>query len=242
MHCLLCRSVSPEDRRYSRERSFSQHSRERSYSRSPPYNGGSRSRSQSPAKGPGQSRSPSPNRDGREPARGRSPSQWAWGKTCLGYHMQDFVLILGKLLLFIVVWTLIQWNWILICCFIYQLCLLLELNMVGKSSPSWILIFETDYYFFLSSFSWILIDFASIFYLYVLVFKCGWWYVLVFKCNQLDQSLLPFSCCFAWVTTTINQTLQFLFLLCHGIKLKLALIRTLLKVYWVFVGWLESIK
>ncbi|TKY47848.1 Serine/arginine-rich SC35 splicing factor SCL30A [Spatholobus suberectus] len=69
------RSVSPEDRRYSRERSYSQHSRERSYSRSPPYNGGSRSRSQSPAKGPGRSRSPSPNRDVREPARGRSPSQ-----------------------------------------------------------------------------------------------------------------------------------------------------------------------
>nr|KYP75584.1 35 kDa SR repressor protein [Cajanus cajan] len=69
------RSVTPEDRRYSRERSYSQQSRERSYSRSPPYNGGSRSRSRSPAKVPGRSRSPSPNRDVREPTRGRSPSQ-----------------------------------------------------------------------------------------------------------------------------------------------------------------------
>ncbi|XP_054807505.1 serine/arginine-rich SC35-like splicing factor SCL33 [Prosopis cineraria] len=66
------RSVSPEDRRYSRERE-----RGRSYSRSPPYNGGSRSRSQSPAKGQSRSRSQSPNRDdyAGEPARGRSPSQ-----------------------------------------------------------------------------------------------------------------------------------------------------------------------
>ncbi|XP_027335882.1 serine/arginine-rich SC35-like splicing factor SCL30A [Abrus precatorius] len=73
------RSVSPEGRRrYSRERSYSQHSRERSFSRSPPYNGGSRSRSQSPAMGPGpgRSRSPSSNRgDARESARARSPSQ-----------------------------------------------------------------------------------------------------------------------------------------------------------------------
>lgn len=140
----------------------------------------------------------------------------------LDYYMLDLVFILGKLLLFNVVWTLTQWNWILVCCFIYQLSLLLELNMVGKSRPSYILILKliTIFYLILVGY-W---DFASIFYLYVLVFKCGWWYVLVFKCNQLDQSLLPFSCCFAWVTTTINQTLQFLFLLCHGIKLKLALI------------------
>ncbi|KAG2406952.1 Serine/arginine-rich SC35-like splicing factor [Vigna angularis] len=69
------RSLSPEDRRYSRERSYSPQSRERSYSRSPAYNGGSRSRSHSPAKGPTRSRSPSPDHDVKEPARGRSPSQ-----------------------------------------------------------------------------------------------------------------------------------------------------------------------
>ncbi|KAK7379659.1 hypothetical protein VNO80_05123 [Phaseolus coccineus] len=65
------RSASPEDRKFSRERSYSQHSRERSYSRTPPYNGGSRS----PAKAPVRSRSPSPDRDVRERPRGRSPSQ-----------------------------------------------------------------------------------------------------------------------------------------------------------------------
>ncbi|KAL5563561.1 hypothetical protein UlMin_033308 [Ulmus minor] len=60
------RSVSPQERRYSRERSYSprgrersytQQGRERSYSRSPAFNG-SRSRSQSPARGPSRSQSP----------------------------------------------------------------------------------------------------------------------------------------------------------------------------------------
>ncbi|KAE9607944.1 hypothetical protein Lal_00003565 [Lupinus albus] len=72
------RSVSPEERRYSRERSYSPQKKERSYSRStPPLNGSvSRSRSQSPAKCPSsRSRSPTPNRDDRESAHGgRSPS------------------------------------------------------------------------------------------------------------------------------------------------------------------------
>ncbi|KAJ7980572.1 Serine/arginine-rich SC35-like splicing factor [Quillaja saponaria] len=68
------RSVSPEERRNSRERLYPKQSRERSYSRSPPYNG-SRSRSQSPTKGPSRIRSQSPNDYPREPARSRSPSQ-----------------------------------------------------------------------------------------------------------------------------------------------------------------------
>ncbi|CAL0328048.1 unnamed protein product [Lupinus luteus] len=66
------RSVSPEERRYSRERSYSPQKRERSYSRSPPpFNGsGSRNRSQSPAKDPpSRSRSPTPE---RESSRGAS--------------------------------------------------------------------------------------------------------------------------------------------------------------------------
>lgn len=73
----------------------------------------------------------------------------------LDYYMLDLVFILGKLLLFNVVWTLTQWNWILVCCFIYQLSLLLELNMVGKSRPSYILILKLIT-IFLSNFSWIL--------------------------------------------------------------------------------------
>ncbi|KAJ7955417.1 Serine/arginine-rich SC35-like splicing factor [Quillaja saponaria] len=67
------RSVSPGERRYSRERSYSRQGRGRSYSRSPPPYNGSRSRSQSPTKGP--SRSRSPNDYAREPPRSRSRSQ-----------------------------------------------------------------------------------------------------------------------------------------------------------------------
>ncbi|XP_024022293.1 serine/arginine-rich SC35-like splicing factor SCL33 [Morus notabilis] len=56
------RSVSPQERRYSRERSYSQ---------SPRYNG-SRSRSQSPVRGPSRSRSQSPKRR----SVGRSPNNY----------------------------------------------------------------------------------------------------------------------------------------------------------------------
>ncbi|KAL3518961.1 hypothetical protein ACH5RR_021550 [Cinchona calisaya] len=69
------RSISPQERRYSHERSFPRHSRDRSYSRSPPYDGsrnrsrtpirehsaphnGSRSRSRSPVRRQSRSRSP----------------------------------------------------------------------------------------------------------------------------------------------------------------------------------------
>lgn len=80
------RSVSPQERRYSRERSYSRQSRERSYSHSPPPYNGSRSRSQSPARGPSRSRSRSqspkrslsrsPNHYPEEPNRARSPTPW----------------------------------------------------------------------------------------------------------------------------------------------------------------------
>lgn len=74
--CFLFRdrSVSPQERKYSRERSYSRHSRERSYSRSPPHNG-SRSRSQTPARGPNRSRSPNHEEYSRQPNGDRSPSQ-----------------------------------------------------------------------------------------------------------------------------------------------------------------------
>ncbi|KAF8010469.1 hypothetical protein BT93_J1182 [Corymbia citriodora subsp. variegata] len=69
------RSASPQEKRHSREKSYSPRpSRERSYSQSPPING-SRSRSESPARGKSRSRSPPPEDYAREPNGDRSPSQ-----------------------------------------------------------------------------------------------------------------------------------------------------------------------
>ncbi|KMT14331.1 hypothetical protein BVRB_4g071150 isoform A [Beta vulgaris subsp. vulgaris] len=73
------RSVSPRDKKVSRERSYSRESRGRSYSRSPqlPNNSRSRSRSQSPGKSPSRnkSKSPYPEDQPKEQNRDRSPSQ-----------------------------------------------------------------------------------------------------------------------------------------------------------------------
>ncbi|CAL5357917.1 unnamed protein product [Camellia sinensis] len=73
-------SVSPQEKRYSRDRSYSRRSRERSYSRSPAVYNGSRSRSRSPVRehsppyNGSRSRSQSPIRE-RSPVRSRSPSR-----------------------------------------------------------------------------------------------------------------------------------------------------------------------
>lgn len=72
------RSISPQDRKYSRERSYSRHSRERSYSRSPAgYNGARGRHSRTPDGGQGPSRNHSRSltpRRSRSPSRSRSRS------------------------------------------------------------------------------------------------------------------------------------------------------------------------
>ncbi|XP_028105087.1 serine/arginine-rich SC35-like splicing factor SCL33 [Camellia sinensis] len=77
---LYGRSVSPQEKRYSRDRSYSRRSRERSYSRSPAVYNGSRSRSRSlvrersPPYNGSRSRSQSPIRE-RSPVRSRGERQ-----------------------------------------------------------------------------------------------------------------------------------------------------------------------
>ncbi|XP_057956446.1 serine/arginine-rich SC35-like splicing factor SCL33 [Malania oleifera] len=73
------KSISPQGKRYSRERSHSRYSRERSYSRShSPIENGSRSPGESPVRSQSRSRSPShsPSLEySREPNRDESPSE-----------------------------------------------------------------------------------------------------------------------------------------------------------------------